>query len=329
MPDQRVRSAVAIAFSLSTSLLPHPAAAQTANDAEALFNKGLESMRARDYASACPAIEKSYQLDPLPGVLFTLAECDAAWGKLSAASTRYQTFLDALTSLPPGRRDTFEERRRIALDKLATVSAVMPEITIDVARDAPAELVVKRNGAALERSSYGVTQKVDPGEYVVTATAPDGHTWEHRVKLEAHSAARVEVPWPLIAPELPAELAQPDAVGPPRGQAPDARGAGLRPWAYVAGGVGVIGLTTGIVAGLVALGDKSTIDANCPNRLCNAEGQRAVDSARSSATISTIAFPVGLAGAGVSAVLFMMSSRVTPSVGLAPGAASVSVQGAF
>jgi hypothetical protein len=287
-----------------------PSAAAQTSDPDALFQKGLEAMRAGRYATACPLLEQSYRLDPLPGALFTVAECEAAWGKLAAAVRHYQSFLDALTSLPPGRRDAFEERRKIAADKMAALTAVMPEITIDVLPGTWTGLVVKRNGEVVGPSSYGVTQKVDPGPYVITAQAEGGSVWERRVELGERDRARIDVPWPLPG----ADSAKPVEPSTAAVESSDStRRSSTRTWAYVAGGVGAVGLVTGSIAGIVAMANKSSIDANCPNHLCNAEGRSAVNAGQSAATISTIAFPVGLAGGGLAALLFVLSSGRTDS----------------
>jgi hypothetical protein len=57
------------------------ASAQDAAAAGALFDKGVADMQAGHYSSGCPAIEESQELDPHPGTLFTLAECQAKWGR--------------------------------------------------------------------------------------------------------------------------------------------------------------------------------------------------------------------------------------------------------
>ena len=283
-------------------------------------------MRAGNYAAGCPLLEASYRLDPLPGVLFTVAECETAWGKLALAVDHYRGFLTMLTALPPARLDRFEERRRIALEKIATASALMPEITLDVAAGGDTSgLVVKRNGVLVEPPSYGVTQKVDPGEYVISAEAPGGGAWERRLTLGERDRVRVNVPWPFPRGESSADAVVPEK----RAANPDSvpSSSGLRPWAYVAAGVGVAALATGAIAGLSAMSDKSTVDANCPNHLCNADGQGALSSGRTASLISTIGFSVGVVGAGTTAILFLVTGKKSDAVGSLPVRPSVAVGG--
>jgi hypothetical protein len=268
-------------------------------EAEVLFARGLESMRSGAYEAACPTLAESYQLEPLPGVMFTLAECEAAWGKLATAIRHYEAFLSELPSMAPERRQTFDERRRLALEKLTALGAIVPMITVEVAREAPSDVVVRLNDTIVASSSYGVGKPVDPGDYVVTAEAEGQEPWERKLTVAERDHARIEVPWPLH----PAKRAQaaPPPPRQPRGakHSPDASASepSLETWKYVAGGVGIAGLATSMVAGALALRKKSVIDENCPNDVCNATGRQAVTSAQRAALVSTVSFAVGLAGA--------------------------------
>jgi tetratricopeptide (TPR) repeat protein len=159
---------VAAGVALGYLAAVHVARAEV-NAAQASFDRGLESMRRGDYETACASLQQSYELERLLGVLFTLAECEAAWGKVATAIEHYEQFANELPSLPAERRANYEERRGIALQKIAALSAIVPLITIDVAGPAPAGLVIKRSGITLERASYGVSKPVDPREYEIVA----------------------------------------------------------------------------------------------------------------------------------------------------------------
>jgi hypothetical protein len=310
-------------------------------DAESLFKEGLEAMRAGDYQSACPKIRESHRLDPLPGALFTLAECEAAAGRTATSIQLYQEFVNSLTSLPSDRRDQFDERRRMALDKVTALSALAPEITVDVAAGAPSDLVVKRNGEVVESSAYGVGKKVDQGEYTVSAELKNKQVWERRFKVQERDRARIEVPWPIpkagsAEPETPVKIAPAPPPEEPKSKPLP------KTWMYVSGGIGAAGLATGIVAGLIAMGKKSDIEDNCPNRQCNAVGRDAVDSGQSAATISSIGFAVGIAGAGATVALFFLTRSddeppkdaaawrgVAPAVAISNRGGAVGLRGSF
>jgi len=303
----------ALAIATFCSLFaPHLRAQQSASpqeaEADAHFRSGLEQMRMGHFDVACPELLESYRLDPLPGALFTVAECEASWGKSATATEHYEAFINMLTSLEPGRRDKFDERRRIALERISALTMAAPKLQIEVPPAAPARLVVKRNDVVVESSAYGVEKRVDTGAYLITAELDGKVVWLRHVTLAERDRAQIDVPWP--PPGLMHESAPPASVQSTSGSpVSDSRsGSSSRTWIYVAGGVGVLGLTTGIVAGSLALGQKSKINDNCPNQICNADGRAALDTAKREALISTVAFSVGLAGAAATTVL-LMSSR--------------------
>jgi hypothetical protein len=284
-----------------------------------LFERGLEAMRAGEYASACPALSESYLLDPLPGALFTLAECEAAWGKLATAVEHYQSFLNSLTALPPERRDKFEERRRMALEKIASLMATAPELTVEAPQPAPPNLRVTRNGEPIAPDTFGVGKKVDPGEYVISADVDGQTVFERRVVLAERDRARVEVSWPRAsapsatesAPAHPAAKVELPASSPPPSN-------GVRTWAYVVGGAGALGLATGVIAGAMAWSKKDSIQENCPNRQCNGTGRQAVDSAKRAAAVSTVGFSVAAAGLAGTVLLLLLPERHDPTAALQP-----------
>lgn len=279
--------------------------------AEALFQSGLEKMRKGDYSSACPDLAASYKLEPLPGALFTLAECEASWGKLATALKRYQAFVATLTSVPPSRRQKFEERRRLALEQIASLSSTVPMLSIAVAAGAPSDLVLKQNGSVVAESSYGVQTPVDPGELLITAEMNGKSLWQRRVRVAAQDRANIVVPWPT----------QPNAAATPPGDASNGRGEAdveptpkphpshkaapeaaatsnsLTTWKYVTGGVGAAGLTVSLVAGSIALGKKGSVSDECVNYRCSQNGLDQANSAKQAARVSTVGFIAGLAGA--------------------------------
>jgi hypothetical protein len=293
---------LALSLPVTAKASAEPATKNGAEEAERLFQEGLQQMRSGDYAAACPKLAASFRVDPAPGALFTLAECEAGWKKFATALSHYQAFVNVLTTLSADRRQTFEERRGIAAGQIAVLSVSSPTLTLDVPTHAPPNLVVKVDGVVIAEGSYGVGRKVDPGRYDVTAEI-DGRTiWERNVALEQGDQAHVEV-----SPEKPAPV---PLAGVSAAPAPSSIFSS-KTLIYVAGGVGVGGFSIGLVAGAFALGKKSTISDNCPALRCNPNGRDAVDSARTDAGISTVGFSLGLVGAAAvgSLLIFAPHSR--------------------
>lgn len=321
-----MKAASVAAVALAVSLAPAVARAQ-AGKAQAQFDFGLAEMEGGRYASGCPALAESYRLDPRPGVLFTLAECENKWGKIASALTHYEAYVDVFARMRDDEKAHQRGRDKVALAQRDGLRRVVPELAIAMPLSAPAGTTVTRDGVPLGAPSLGVPLPVDPGEHVVVARTPDGVSHEARVSVARaeHRALLVDltaVPVPAPPPASPVSAA-PSSSPPPA--TPEAPPSATRTWAWIAGGVGLVGLAAGAVGGAIVLGDKSTIDSSCnPDRTCNASGLGAASQARTFGLVSDVGFAVGGAGV-VAAVVLLLAS---PSHGVAPTAA-VGPHGAF
>ncbi len=99
-----------VSLVLVTLCLTWPAALWAQDRAAALFDQGLADMLAGKYDTGCPALEESYRLEPMAGALFTLAECEAQWGKSPAALEHYEQFVASLTEMQQAQRVKHEPR---------------------------------------------------------------------------------------------------------------------------------------------------------------------------------------------------------------------------
>jgi hypothetical protein len=219
-----------------------------------------------------------------------------------------------------------------------------------VAVTAPADgLVVMRDGAVLDAGAWGAPLPVDPGKHRVEATAPGKKPFSVEVQTAGPGqVVTVEVP-PLE--DGPAATA---AASPPSGEPPGPRAAPLRPadggdrdggagtrrtLSFVAGGVGVAGVVTGSVFGLLASARwNKAQDEHCRTEtLCDDRGVALVDDAKSAAKLSTAGFIVGGVGLAAGVALFVTSLGdaepaaarivVTPAVGTTGG--GLGIQGRF
>jgi hypothetical protein len=281
-----------------------PAADDNAGEAGRLFQNGLRAMLDGQYAVGCPRLAESYQREPLPGVLFTLAECEANWKKLASALAHYQTFASALTSMTAERRATFEERRRVAAGQIAALSVAVPELTVSVPADAPPNLQVKAGDILLPAASYGVGRRMDPGYYAVSAEIDGQRIWEHTVLLEPGDRAHLEIQLPPSRrlDGLPLDPQPRSAEAGPGSRGPHTT-------VYIAGGFAVAGFTTGLISGALAYSHAGTVNRNCPDSTCNPNGRAALDAARSEARVSTIAFSLGGVGAAAAVLLLLLEPR--------------------
>jgi hypothetical protein len=303
--------------------------------AEALFDLGVKELNAGHYDKACPAIAESLRLDPRPGTLFTLAECEAKLGRIATAMTHYRDYLALYAKMAPEQQETHKKRAGIARTQQEALGPAVPELSISLAGDAPAGTVVRRDGAVVPEAALGVAIPIDPGEHVVTTEAPGRPQGEVRVTVErgekkaltveVKAAPRAEPPPPAAQPLAPA-APPPASAGPGR----------QRVAAYVVGGVGLAAITVGAVTGGITLSKKATIDQDCgvggvPTACKTEAGASAGESAKTTGLVSTIGFGVGLAGLATAAVLWATAPRAAPRAAAAqvrPAALAVGTTGA-
>lgn len=278
----------------AASLVAAPSVAGN-DDSNALFDAGVLQMEAGRYDEACPSIEHSYELDPRPGVLFTLAECQSKRGRIAAAVARYEEYLALFNALPPAKKKLQTNRPKAARAQLAALSPQVPRLVVTLAPGAPPGVVVERDGHVVPAATLGTSLSVEPGDHVLRVSLPGGALGETRLKLERGEHRSVMLPMPA----LPVPAAPPDAH-----RGPSAR----RVAAFVTGGVGVAGLVIGGAMGGVALARKGVVDDHCDlggvAEACDHQGKEAADQLKTFALASTVGFVAGGALAVASVVLF-------------------------
>ena len=100
-------------------------------------------------------------------------------------------------------------------------------------------------------------------------------------------------------------------------------------------GVGVVGLGVGTVAGVMALGKKHTVDAQCQSdKSCSSAGVSAAKSGRTLELMSNVGWVVGAAALGAGAYFLLSggtSAEPATSVALAttPAGGQLSVSRSF
>jgi hypothetical protein len=293
-------------------LLSCPVAlAQDAAAAAALFDRGLADMLAGKFDTGCPALAESYRLDPQAGALFTLAECEAKWGKLASAFVHYEEYLMRYDRMNASERAAQRNRPAIAASKRDALRADLPRLTLSLPDGAPPGTVVERNGVELTRASLGVPLPIDPGEHSLSVRLPDGSEREHRITLARGEQKELQLALPARAAPPPVSTARsaPSAAPPGRDRAGASRQ--TSPWLYVAGGAALVGIGVGTVGGVLAMKRTQEIDDNCTGNVCNDEGLAAADDAKRYALVSTIGFSVGAAGLAAGAVLLLARPSAT------------------
>jgi hypothetical protein len=266
--------------------------------AEVLFEQGLDEMMAGNFDKACPALAESYRLEPLAGALFTLAECEAKWGRIGSAVAHYRAFLTRYERMERRRKARQKQRAGVAESQIETLAPEVPLLTLVKHDDAHADMVVKRDGTTVPSGSLGRPIALDPGEHVITVEAPGQPPRSKTLTLERGASSELSLDF---EPDVtPGDDDDDDDGGGGDGDA-------MRLGALIAGGVGLAAGIVSVVTGGLTLGHKDTIESHCSGTQCDQTGLDAADDAEVTGLVSTVGLAVAIAGGATFAVLWLLA----------------------
>ncbi len=286
-------------------------------DAKQKFTEGREALNRGEYTTALVLFRTSQELYPSPGTLLNLALCEERLGMLGTAYLHFQEVQKLLPS--------DDERASIANTGALALQPRVPKLRIELAKGAPSDTVVTLSGRVLSTEELAADQYLDPGKAVVVVSAAGRPEKVYEATLVEGKRSTLTVePGALPPPEppTPPPLASSGiqapagngamAQGPQVGARPDIiilpPDPRLRMAAYIAGGIGLLGLGVGGVGGIAALIKKNEVDSICTDPVyCSGEGLEAERTGKSFAAMSTIGFSVGLVGAAAGVTLWLLS----------------------
>jgi hypothetical protein len=199
---------------------------------------------------------------------------------------------------------------RLKADELdAQVESKVPSLSINVTGGAEGEIAaISVDGVSLPTSAAGVPRKVDPGRHVITARAASG---EAREEVTVAEGEKKDVMLTIVAGGGGGEGGEQPDKGTTEGGTVVHSPSGLT---YVGVVVGVLGIAAGTVTGIMTLGKASDVKndtKDCPNKQCipGTPGADALSSGNTLATVSTISFGVGVAGAALAVVSLVLGHK--------------------
>ncbi len=295
------------------------------------FQEGRKYIDAGNCDAAMTKLRESLAFEPSVGARLSLAECQEASDPLGA----WRALKDA-ASLAYVNHD---ERLAIAETRAATLERRLSTIRVNIPTNVLEQpgFELRVDGELVDRFHYrsGVLA-VKPGKHLVEASAPL-RRWSEQVASELGAATQVNVRLERDACAVP----PPATVVAAPASSPvivtrDSPGSARRTLGLALAGVGVAGVATGVVFGILTLNKRSKIDELCGGSAssCNAPAG-SVDpereSAKTSATISTASFLAGgLAIVGGGLLYFTAPSasgaanvRIAPRVATNGGAVGV------
>jgi hypothetical protein len=266
-PIQHVALSALLFLSASIGISRTAWAEPTAADkaaAETLFVDGRKLMSANKYQEACKAFAESQRLDSGVGTLLNLGRC---YEKLGRTASAWSTYREAASAARASNQSAREKNARAAAD---AIEPKLSKLTVVVlGNETNVRLEVRRDGAAVPSSMWGMSVAVDPGEHTFEASAPGRKPWRSQIVAEAGKSVKVTVPDLEVDPKTtPVGKATSTETTPvAKGKAPEPTPpastglGGQRIAALVVGGVGVVSTAVG---GYFALRARAANDrANC------------------------------------------------------------------
>lgn len=286
-----------------------PAADRTATDikAEELDQNGMALLKQGKVAEACPRFAESFRTRPGTGVLMRLALCHEQSGKWASAWHAYRDAAARATTSGDSAVAGLAQKRAAAIEP--RLSHLV--LRLDASTAAVQGLEVTCDGNLLAPTANGVALELDPGEHVVTASAPGRSPFSQTIRV-GEGAGNYEV-----AISLPLQQTA-TTVPPPVSGAASVQQQGAPYWstqrmaAVAAGGLGVAGVVVGTVFGLKVASKMDQARDRCGGATsgCPQESLALQDQAETPARLSTAAFTLGVLGlAGGAALWFTAPDR--------------------
>lgn len=198
---------------------------------------------------------------------------------------------------------------------LAEVEAEMPSVVVAAKASDGSDTVdvkVTVDGEVFAEQLDGKTKDIDPGMHVFRFEHADAEPIERQILIRQGEKNRIvevsfaptepparEEPTPAPSPKTPEVVEEP----PPASPGP------LRPYAFVAGGVGALGLLSFGVFGLLGRSEQSHLEDTC-NPNCTDDQIAPV---RTKYLIADISLAVGVAGLATGVVLYVLSEPQSKS----------------
>jgi hypothetical protein len=254
------------------------------------YDRGVKLYEEEDYRAALIEFKRAYEIAPNTAVLFNIGQSYYQLLDYANALTTFEKYQsEAGADIPAARKaqvtSEVEELRGRVARVTVTVNVPDAEIFVDDTSVGKSPLSTPLLVSAGRRKITAQKAGKQAGTKIVEAAGGD----QLSVQLDLADLA--------VAGNGPMQPSGPTTRTEPASYLP----------AYIGIGVAVVGVGVGAIFGGIALGNKSTLDSECQNKTCPNNSQSDIDTMSRNATISTIGFAVGIVGAGVAVVDFIIA----------------------
>ncbi len=294
-PVPALAGAPAASAKAAASAKPAPKPADKAA-AKKLLAQGNQLVGEGDYLGALEKFREAYDRFPSPKILLNIGTTLRQLGRNVEAGEVYEKYLQDPEHDAAREKDV----ERV----LGEIDAVVGHIVVTV--DDPAA-TLRLDGKQIEPFTKGESRRVEPGEHTLTAEKAGASTVVQSIVVKPRQEHLVNLRFAPVTPkvEAPVNTTQ-------------------RTLGLALGGVGGVTLLAGVVVGAVAISQSGAASSHCLDggKACDQKGVDLDQSAKTSATISTVAFAVGGGLFAAGALIFLLAPAPTKERAPAPAAAA-------
>lgn len=296
--------------------------------AQKRFLRGKELQAAGKCDAALGELQASFDVVASPNTRLVIARCLREMGKVVLAYAELgRAAVEAKEQATEDAR--YEKTAEAATAERADLATKLGFVSLKV-KNADANATLRVGGEDVPRAGWSEPIPVAPGETEIVLEAPARSPVRKSVTVQAGDKPSVELdgadgaPAPAPPADTPAKLSTSDRSS-------------LRPLAYVAGGVAVVGLGTFAIAGLLSNGTYSDLESACPNGACPKAREEDISRGKTEQTLANVGLVVGLVAATAGITLFFVSKpkadAPAPTVGnttrFVAGPGSLRLEGTF
>lgn len=292
--------------------------------------QGTTAFENGDWVTALDRFERAQVLFAAPSIALMRARCLVRLGRLMEALTRYEEIQHMAVS-----SDASKPFRQAILDARTETEQLrtsIPRIRVSVGTPVattPDGLTVKLDGVTLPSVLVGVERPIDPGTHELSVTAPGYRPDNRRVTLAASQHVDVEV---VLTREAASSIApsseeRQGSTVPHHAEEPSASSSS-QSWGWMAIGTGGTALGVSVIAGVIALQKKSSLDAVC-TPACPPSSADDLSAFRTNRTWSYVGLGLGVTSLAVGGYLLWRGSSRGPQLAATLGPSAILLDGTF
>ena len=287
----------------AAGVTPSAATKEQKESAQSHFLRGKELFGQNKYDAALAEFTASLDVVSSPNTRLYLARCLREMNKPVQAYAEFGRTASEAREL--GKTDSrYEKAAEAAEQDQKALESKVGLVSVSVQR-ANASTTLRVGGEEVRRDAWDKPIAVNPGSAEVVAETPGRPAAKKSVNVAAGAKESVTVDADAEAAPAQASTTEtkPVVVTTPSDRA------GLRPYAYVAGGIGLAGLATFTVAGLLSNGTYSDLEQACGGeRACPPGHEDDISTGKTQQTIANVGLVVFVLGAAGAVTLWVLSS---------------------